>query len=51
LGEGIYCHDLLADLQKKISMMCLAELFEDCKNTHANKAVTEIQKALQVTFE
>lgn len=44
-------HDLLANLQKKISMMCLPELLEGCKNTHANEAVAEIWKALQVTFE
>lgn len=51
MGEGMYCHDLLANLQKKLSTMCLAELLEGCKNTHTNEAVAEIQKALQVTFE
>lgn len=47
----MFCHDPLANLQKKINMMCLAELLEGCKNTHTNEAVAEIQKALQVTFE
>ena len=31
--------------------MCLAQLLEGCKSTHANEAGAEIQKALQVPLE
>lgn len=51
VGEEMHCHDLLANLQKKINTMCLAGLLEGCKNPHTNEVVAENQKAFQVTFE
>jgi len=44
VGKGIYCHDLLANLQKKISTVCLAQLLEGCKNPHANEQVLKLKR-------
>lgn len=51
LGKGLHCHDLLANLQKKIISMCLAEGLGGFKNPLHKEGAAESQNSVQVLFE